>query len=125
MAPRLLRFVLAVSLAAPTASVAQSALTIYADTLANGWQDWSYGSSRNLANTSPVHSGSHSISVTITSAWGAIQLYHTGLTNASYASISFWLNGGPSGGQQLQMYGNLGTPIITAGCPFSSEYTTG
>jgi len=33
------------------------------------------------------------------------------MTNTNFASISFWLNGGISGGQQLQMYGNLGSPI--------------
>jgi len=105
--------ILAISLAARTASVAQSSSTIYADALASGWQDWSYNATRNFANTAPVHSGSHSISVAITGAWGGIQLYHAEMTNVGYASISFWLNGGPGGGQQLQMYGNLGTPIVT------------
>jgi alpha-L-arabinofuranosidase len=104
------KFILAVSLAAPAVSGAQNNLTIYADSLINGWQDWSY-TMRNFANTSPVHSGSDSISVTVTNAWGGVQLYHTDMTNTAYASISFWLNGGSSGGQQLQMYGNLGTPI--------------
>jgi hypothetical protein len=102
----LAQFILAVSLAAPPVSVAQN-MTIYADSLANGWLDNSYGTTRNFANPSPVHSGNDSISATITSAWGGIQLYHPGMTNTAYASISFWLNGGPSGGQQLQMYGNL------------------
>jgi hypothetical protein len=100
------KFILAVSLAAPAVAVGQN-MTIYADSLVNGWLDWSYGTTRNFANTSPVHSGSDSISATVTSAWGGIQLYHTGMTNTAYASISFWLNGGASGGQQLQMYGNL------------------
>ncbi len=88
-------------------SVAQNNLTIYADSLANGWQDSSYNTLRNFANTSPVHSGSHSISATVTSAWGGVQLYHAGMTNTAYASISFWLNGGDDGGQLLQMYGSL------------------
>ena len=100
------KFILVVSLAAPAVSVAQN-VTIYADSLVNGWLDWSYNTTRNFANTSPVHSGNVSISATVTSAWGGIQLYHTGMTNTAYASISFWLNGGASGGQQLQMYGNL------------------
>ncbi len=104
---------MAVSLVALSVPAAQTSSTIYADALTNGWQDWSYASTRNLANTAPVHSGTHSISVTITGAWGAIQLYHADMTNAAYASISFWLNGGPEGGQQLQMYANLGTPIVT------------
>ncbi|MGO8836876.1 MAG: alpha-L-arabinofuranosidase [Limisphaerales bacterium] len=101
------KFVLAVSLAAPAVCVAQNNLVIYADSLTSGWQDWSYAATRNFANTSPVHSGSDSISVTITSAWGAIQLGHVDMTNTAYAFISFWLNGGASGGQQLQMYGLL------------------
>ena len=102
------KFILAVSLAAPAVSGAQNNLTIYADSLINGWQDWSY-TMRNFANTSPVHSGSDSISATITNAYGGIQLNHSRMTNTAFASISFWLNGGSSGGQQLQMYGNLST----------------
>src|ERR1017187_3042079 len=101
------KFILAVALAAPAVSVAQN-MTIYADSLINGWQDWSY-TMRNFANTSPVHSGSDSISATITNAYGGIQLNHSRMTNTAFASISFWLNGGSSGGQQLQMYGNLST----------------
>jgi hypothetical protein len=107
IAPKVSKFILAVSLAAPMVSMAQN-MTIYSNSLVNGWQDWSYNCTRNFANTSPVYSGSSdSISATITSAWGGIQLYHAGMTDTAYASISFWLNGGPSGGQQLQMYGNL------------------
>ena len=104
------KYILAVLLAAPAVSVAQN-LTIYSDSLVNSWQDWSY-TTHDLANTSPVHSGSDSISVTITSGYAGVQFYHTDMTNTAYASISFWLNGGASGGQQLQMYGNLGTPIV-------------
>ena len=72
-------------------------------------QDSSYNCTLNYANTSPVYSGStDSISATITSAYGGIQLYHAPMTNTAYASISFWLNGGADGGQHLQMYGHLG-----------------
>jgi hypothetical protein len=101
------KFIFAVSMGAPAVSVAQSNLTIYADSLVNGWLNSSYNTTLNYANTSPVHSGSDSISVTITSAWGAIQLYHADMTNSAFAFINFWLNGGPTGGQLLQMYGNL------------------
>jgi len=101
------KFILAVFLAAPALSMAQ--MTIYTDSLVNGWEDWGYAT-ENYANTSPVHSGSDSISVTISSGYQGIQIIHsTDLTNTSYASISFWLNGGASGGQHLQMYGTLDT----------------
>jgi hypothetical protein len=38
-------------MAAPAASMAQSNRTIYANSLVNGWQDWSYNCTRNFANT--------------------------------------------------------------------------
>src|ERR1700690_4602600 len=105
------KFILAAALAAPTLSLAQGNMTIYADSRVNGWSDGSYNVTLNYANTSPstVHSGSDSISVTITSAYGGIQLNHSSMTDTNFASISFWLHGGTVGGQQLQMYGNLST----------------
>jgi alpha-L-arabinofuranosidase len=41
-------------------------------------------------------------------------LNHSSMTNTAYAYISFWLNGGSSGGQNLQMYGNLSTGTQSA-----------
>ena len=48
---------------------------IYDDALENGWVNWGWAT-LNYANTSPVHSGSDSISVTIVSAGMAI---HSGI----------------------------------------------
>ena len=39
--------------------------------------------------------------------WAGIQLYHPNMDSTPYSSISFWLNGGSSGGQHLQIYGLL------------------
>ena len=87
-----------------------ASLAIYTDTLVNGWSDGSYNCTLNFSATSPspVHSGSDSISATVTSAYGGIQLNHSSMSVTAYTSISFWLNGGASGGQKLQMYGTLG-----------------
>src|SRR5208283_733321 len=79
---------------------------VYDDALENGWENWGWAT-LNYANTSPVHSGSDSISVTFTSAWQGIQIWHPDMDSTPYAAISFWLNGGSSGGQQLQVYGFL------------------
>ncbi len=107
------KFILAFTLAVPAVALAQN-LTVYDDTLENGWSDGSYNITLNYFNTSPVHSGSYSISATITAAYGGIQLNHSPMTNSAYASISFWLNGGTSGGQRLQMYANLSTGTQSA-----------
>src|SRR5208282_3444947 len=76
------------------------------DNLVNAFADWSWSSTRNFANTSPVHSGSDSISMTITGSGGALSLqYQTGFNTAPYASLSFWVNGGSTGGQKVQVVG--------------------
>jgi len=79
---------------------------VYDDALENGWNNWGWAT-LNYANTLPVHSGSDSISVTFSSAWQGIQIWHPDMDSTPYASISFWLNGGSIGGQQLQVYGFL------------------
>ena len=86
--------------------MAQANLPLYTDNLVNAFQDWSWSCSRNFANTSQVHSGSNSISVTITGGGGALSLqYQSGFNTAPYASLSFWINGGSVGGQRLQVLG--------------------
>ena len=79
---------------------------IYDDALENGWQNWGWAE-LNYANTSPVNSGSDSISVSITNAWQGIQIWHSDQDSTPYSTINFWLNGGPTGGQRLQVYGLL------------------
>jgi hypothetical protein len=79
---------------------------VYDDALENGWQNWGWAT-LNYANTSPVHSGSDSISITIVNGWDGIQIYHPDMDSSPYASVSFWLNGGATGGQRLQVYGLL------------------
>jgi hypothetical protein len=94
-------------------SVAQSNLSIYTDHLVNGFQDWSWAA-HNLANTSPVYSGSNSISVSDV-AWTAISFeqagfnsYQGGFDVSGYTNFSFWANGGTVGGQVLQVYVQYG-----------------
>ena len=77
---------------------------IYDDALENGWQNWGW-TTLNYTNTSPVHTGSDSISVTIANPWDGIQIWHPDQNSTPYSSITFWLNGGASGGQKLQVYG--------------------
>ncbi len=91
---------------------------VYDDALENGWVDWGWAT-LSYTNTSPVHTGSDSISVTM-NAWQGIQLYHPNMDSTPYASISFWLNGGASGGQHLQVYGLLSGNGQSATYPLGS-----
>lgn len=79
---------------------------IYDDALENGWQNWGWAT-LNYANTSPVHSGSDSISVTITTnTFQAIYIAHAAFDSSPYTNLVFWINGGSTGGQQLKVQGH-------------------
>ncbi len=78
---------------------AQANQPIYADALVNGWQNWSWAAV-NVANASPVHSGTRSVSVSA-DAWEAMYLHHDAFDTGDYAALVFWIHGGASGGQLL------------------------
>jgi hypothetical protein len=89
---------------------------VYDDTLKNGWQNWSWAGVV-LANTSPVHGGSDSISVTATNSpsdWQALYLHVTAMSSSPFINLTFWINGGASGGQLVQVLGTLGSATQTA-----------
>src|SRR5690348_7761831 len=102
----------------------QSDQQIYTDSLQNGWQDWGWAT-LNYNNTSPVHSGADSIAVTIANnSYQAIYIAHNAFDSTPYASLSFWINGGTAGGQQLQVQALLSssaqTPVTLAVLPTNS-----
>lgn len=92
-------------------TLAQADQSVYSDQLNNSWQNWSWASV-NFSNTSTVHSGARSVSVTPTGGGQAIYLHHDAQSVAGYQSLTFWIHGGPSGGQQLQVQGTINTGAI-------------
>jgi len=96
---------------APSA-LAQADQAIYTDSLISGWQNWSWATV-NLDNTSPVHSGTRSASVNA-DAWEAIYLHHDAFDTSGYSDLVFWIHGGPTGGQLLQVQALLNGSAQTA-----------
>jgi hypothetical protein len=88
-------------------AIAQTDQQIYTDSLQNGWQDWSWSCTRDFGSTDFVHTGTQAISVTITSAWGAVSFWHAAFDSTPYTNLTFWLHGGTTGGQQLKIYAEL------------------
>lgn len=98
------RSTLATLILAATPALAQVNLPIYDDSLTGGFQDWSWNCTRDFNATQPVYSGTHSIAVTINSGFGALRFNNSsGFNQKLYQSVSFWINGGYSGGQLLQI----------------------
>jgi hypothetical protein len=96
---------LAASMGSATAASADQA--ILTDGLQNAWEDWSWSSTIDYNSTAQIHSGSASAAVTITAAWGAYSFYHPDFSSSIYTNLVFWIHGGASGGQQLQVQGIL------------------
>ena len=91
--------------ALPTVARAQSDQTVYTDALVNGWQNWSWATV-NLANTTPVQAGSDSIGVSA-GPYQALYLHQTPFDSSTYGNLVFWINGGATGGQLLQVQATL------------------
>lgn len=79
------------------------AKVVYDDAL-NGWNNWSWDVSLNLAATSPVYQGSKSVAATYTAAWGGIYLRHgSGVGTSGLTRLEFYVHGGTGGGQDLRV----------------------
>ena len=88
-------------LAFPVLARAQTTHVIASDGLVNGWQNYSWATV-NLTSSAPAHSGASAISVTAKGS-EAVYLHHDAFETAPYQSIRFWLNGGATGNQPLQL----------------------
>ncbi|MAT42601.1 MAG: hypothetical protein CL609_09690 [Anaerolineaceae bacterium] len=75
---------------------------IYADVLGSGWSNWSWAAV-NLSNTSPIYSGTKSISVTF-GGWEGLYLHNPGVNTLGFTDLRFFLHGGTSGGQVMNVY---------------------
>ena len=99
--------------------VARADQIIYTDSLQNGWQNWSWATVK-LTNTSPVHSGTDSISVTA-GAYTAFYVHANAAFDPSgYTNLVFWINGGSSGGQLLQVQATLNGSSVNSGLPLAA-----
>jgi alpha-N-arabinofuranosidase len=106
-APRLLWALIPIIgwLAIGTSARGQTDQAIYTDALVNGWQNWSWAQV-NLSNLQPVQSGTASISVSA-GPYQALYLHHDAFDSSLYGSLVFWIDGGVTGGQLLQVQAEL------------------
>ena len=94
---------------------AQSALDLYIDGLNPAFQDWSWAAAADysLANTTPVQGGGSSIRF-LPRNWSGLQFADpaNSYDAANYASLTFWIHGGSSGGQSLRLSLLNGTTVL-------------
>lgn len=89
-------------------------LLIYDETLATGWENWSWDTLVQFNNPNPVHNGNSSISVSYQQGWGGLYLaYPQTLSGSDYLSIRFWVHGGTQAGQSILIGLNDGGPTYS------------
>lgn len=100
-----IKLLLLLSIGAASAA-AQSPLDLYQDGLHPAFQDWSWAAAADysLANTTPVQGGARSIRFLPRGWAGLLFADPAGSYDvAAYASLTFWIHGGSSGGQVLRL----------------------
>ncbi len=82
-----------------------TAVVVYEDALAPGWENWSWAQV-DLSAADPVHDNAHSIAVTF-GAWEGLYLHNADVDTSAVSALRFYVHGGASGGQQINVYLNL------------------
>ena len=102
------------------------AAVIYDDALQAPFQNWSWDTSVDVANTTPVHSGSHSLAASHNGAWAGLYLRNSdGVAVAANEEVRFQVHGG-SGGQQINVNvldGNEVTTTLATISPDANQWT--
>ncbi len=77
---------------------------VYDDVLGPGWENWSWETAVDFANSSPVQNGNDSMAVTYNNAWAGLYLHSsTDLTPAEYSHLKFWIYGSDSGANDIKV----------------------
>ena len=86
--------------------LANDDMQIYSDQFNNGWGDWPW--MPNYPTNNPIHSGSNSMALVPSGQWQAWWLKSdTTVDTTIYTNVSFWLNGGATGGQAVGINAEL------------------
>jgi hypothetical protein len=86
------------------AAVAAGDRTVYQDALASDWANWSWNTTANFGNASPVHAGSAALAVTYNGGWAGFYLHtDTFAPSGQYDLLRFYVHGGTTGGQELHL----------------------
>ena len=91
----------------------------YDDELKNGWQNWSWAK----AELSVQAGGAKPIKVA-GDPWSALSLHHDAFSTAGYSKITFNINGGAAGGQELMVKVMVDGKLVDTPYAFSPKAKT-
>lgn len=77
--------------------------SVYSDALGAGWDNWSWSGTYTFSNGSPIHVGTASIRCD-QDGWGGLSLRHAAIASNAYQYLEFYIHGGTTGGQLLDVF---------------------
>ncbi len=80
---------------------------IYDDQLRSGYYNYSYASIVDPTNIAPIHSGKASIKVIYSAAGQGVLFRASEFSCSPYNTLTFWVNGGATGGQTVNVYADI------------------
>lgn len=109
---RFLTAIAAIATTLPVLAQTTSPFVVYDDELKNGWQNWSWAK---VDLSAPV-GGAKPIRVQ-GEPWSGLAMHHDAFSTAPFSKVSFYINGGSEGGQ------NLTVKAMADGKPLELGYT--
>lgn len=100
-------------------------LSIYGDSLASGWDNWSYSGTYDTSATGQVYEGTYSLQATYSSQYGGLQLRNGSLNTTGYNTLDFGFYLSSGSGVNIQMRGVNKTTNTDLGYANLSTYLPG
>jgi RHS repeat-associated protein len=100
-------------------------LSIYSDSLASGWDNWSYSGTYDTSATGQVYVGTYSLQATYSSQYGGLQLRNGSLNTTGYNTLDFAFYLSSGSGVNIQMRGVNKTTNTDLGYANLSSYLPG
>jgi hypothetical protein len=88
----------------PTPTIIGASYTIYRDSLASSWYNWSYKSTVNFANTSPVYEGTTSLSVIYRVGYATLYLHTPNPVDSTPDNYLFFVARAAQANQHYAVY---------------------
>ncbi len=80
-------------------------LVVYGDSLASGWSNWSWNTTVNFNNNTPVFGGSKSIAATLNQPWAGLSLRtDTPVLPTQHYTLTLRVHGGTGSPKQLRLF---------------------
>lgn len=86
------------------AAALTNTVSVYGDSLAAGYQNWSWSTAVNFTGSSPVQAGTRSMQVNFNSAWAGLYLHtDAGIDSTRVDTLRLWIHGGTLGNQTMRV----------------------